>query len=137
MDENNRKIFEILTGPELIPSQLKQFKESVSESVNLDLGQLLFTAVECEQFEAAKIIIELGYDMNRENETMAYELFLCSQLNGSDFCTEFYLQQGLKVTDELITKIVGYAESNPDDFEIERTIDYVDKLILKYNKISI
>lgn len=130
---HKHRIIKLLSGTELNNRQLIQIRDCICNSENLDLGELLVFAVNCNQFEAAKIIIELGYDLNRESETIAYELLLCSQYNGSDFCVDFYIQQGLIITDDLLTKVIQLAETNPDDFIIEKVVDLVENLRKGYN----
>lgn len=133
MTEENRKLFMLLAGKELNEAQLKYFKSKLFNA-GLDVGELFLTAVVCGQFEAAKAIIDFGYDMNREHETMAYELFICANYNSSKFCIDFYITQGMKITEGLIEKIIEIAEENEFDFEFENTKKLVEELKSKMSK---
>lgn len=129
MTEENLKLFLLLAGKELTEGQLKYFKSKLFND-GLDIGELFMTAVVCKQFEAAKAIISFGWNINRESETMAYELFICANYNSSKFCIDFYLTQGLKITEGLIEKIIEIAEENEYDFDYENT----EKLIIELQK---
>ena len=133
MREENRNLFLLLAGRQLNFAQLNHFKSQLFND-GLDIGELFRTAVVCGQFEAAKVIIEFGFDMNREKELMAYELFICGNYNSSKFCVDFYLAHGLKITTELIDKMLKIAEEQQDDFDIENTLILVEELKLEMAK---
>jgi hypothetical protein len=97
-------------------------------NIGLDIGELFLTAVVCGQFEAAKAIIDFGWDMNRETEIMAYELFICANYNSSKFCLDFYLNNGFLITQVLIDQILSIGNEHWDDFESENTIRLVEEL---------
>jgi hypothetical protein len=122
----------LLAGKKLNKPQLKYFKNHLLNE-GLDISELLRTAVVCRQFEAAKAIISFGYNMNKETEQMGYELFICANYD-SKFCVDFYIQQGLKITDTLIKETMKNAEENSDDFEIEKTIALIEEL--KQNMVN-
>lgn len=130
MREELRNLFLLLAGRQLNFAQLNHFKSQLFND-GLDIGELFRTAVVCGQFEAAKVIIEFGFDMNREKELMAYELFICGNYNSSKFCVDFYLAHGLKITTELIDKILKIADDNREDFDYENTLKLVEELKLK------
>jgi hypothetical protein len=127
MTNENRKLFMLLAGKELNEEQLKYFKSKLFNK-DLDVGELFKTAVVCKQFEAAKEIVNFGWDMNKEHETMAYELFICANYNSSRFCIDFYLMNGLRITQELIDKILKFAEDEVNHFEFENTLKLVEEL---------
>lgn len=129
MTEENRKLFLLIGGKQLNEVQLKHFKTKLFNK-DLDIGELFLTAVSCGQFEAAKAIIDFSWDMNRETATdlMSYELFICANYNSSKFCVDFYLSQGLKITEELIAEMLKIAEEHQDDFDIENTVKLVEEL---------
>lgn len=126
MTEENEKLFMLLAGTELNEGQLKYFKSKLFNK-DLDIGELFKTAVVCKQLEAAKAIISFGWDMNREQETMSYELFICANYN-SKFCVDFYLSQGLKITQELIDKMLELAEEQEEYFDYNNTLELVNEL---------
>lgn len=128
MDTNQLNLIKLLAGLELNKRQLFQFRNSIEQATDLDLGELLIMAVQCEQFEAAKIIIKSGYDLNKEHETMALEFFLCSQYKSSKFCTDFYIEQGLRITNDFLMEILAIAESESDGFSIEDAVELIDEL---------
>jgi len=130
MTPENEKLFMLLAGKELNEWQLKFFKSKLINS-GLDIGELFKTAVVCKQFEAAKQIINFGFDMNKESEIMAYELFICANYNSSKFCVDFYLSQNLKITQALIDEMLKIAEENWEDFDYENTLKLVEELKLK------
>lgn len=130
MTPENEKLFMLLAGKELNEWQLKFFKSKLVNS-GLDIGELFKTAVVCKQFEAAKQIINFGFDMNKESEIMAYELFICANYNSSKFCVDFYLSQNLKITQALIDEMLKIAEENWEDFDYENTLKLVEELKLK------
>jgi len=127
MKQENHKLFMLLAGRELNEPQLKFLKSQLFND-GLDIAELFKMAVVCRQFEAAQSIIDFGFDMNKEYEIMAYELFICSQMKSSKFCIDFYLKQGLKITDTLLNEIMKHAEDNRNDFEIEKAIELIDEL---------
>ena len=129
MTDENHKLFMLLAGRELNDPQLRYFKNHLFNE-GLDIAELFLMAVVCRQFEAAKAIIDFGYDMNKEFEIMAYELFICSQMNGSRFCVDFYIEQGLKITDTLLKEIMKYAEENRNDFYYDKAVALVAELKL-------
>ena len=133
MTPENEKLFMLLTGKELNEWQLKFFKSKLVNS-GLDIGELFKTAVVFKQFEAAKQIINFGFDMNKESEIMAYELFICANFNSSKFCVDFYLSQNLKITQALIDEMLKIAEENWEDFEIENTLELIGELKQKMVK---
>jgi hypothetical protein len=129
MTPENEKLFMLLAGKELTEGQLKYFKSKLFNK-DLDIAELFKTAVVCKQFEAAKTIIDFGWDMNKEHEIMAYELFICANFNSSKFCIDFYITHGLMITEGLIEKIIEIAEENEYDFDFENT----EKLIIELQK---
>ncbi len=133
MTLENEKLFMMLAGKELNEAQLKFFKSKLFNE-GLDIGELFLTAVSCGQFEAAKTIINFGYDMNRESETIVYELFICGNINSSRFCIDFYISQGLKITQDLIDKILILAEEQEKYFDFNNTLELVDELKQKMIK---
>jgi hypothetical protein len=130
MTDENRKLFMLLAGRQLNQQQLKHFK-SMLFNQDLDIGELFLTAVSCRQLEAAKEIINFGWDMNREQEIMGQELFVCANYNTSKFCVDFYLSHGLKITQALIDEMLKIAEENWEDFDYENTLKLVEELKLK------
>ena len=126
MTEENHNLFLLIAGKQLNAPQLNFFKSKLFNE-GLNISELLRTAVVCRQFEAAKAIISFGYDMNKQTEQMGYELFICANYY-SKFCIDFYIQQGLKITDTLLKEIMKNAEENSDDFEIEKTIELIEEL---------
>lgn len=127
MNEENRKLFLLLSGKVLDYKQVSFFKSQLFNP-GLDVGELFMTAVICGQFEVAKLIIDFGWDMNRENEIMGQELFVCANYNSSKFCVDFYLSKGLKITQELIEKLLKIADDNRADFSYENTLKLVEEL---------
>lgn len=127
MTEENHKLFMLLAGRELNYPQLRYFKNHLFNE-GLDISELFIMSVVCHQFEAAKAIIDFGYDMNKEFETMAYELFICSQTSGSEFCIDFYIQNGLRITDTLLKEIMKQAEDNMNDFYYDKAVAFVEEL---------
>jgi len=131
MTEENRKLFMMVSGKTLTGGQLNFFKSQLYNE-GLDIGELFITCVVCaNQTQAAKAILDFGWDMNKKTEIMAYELFICSQYNSSKFCVDFYLSHGLKITQELIHKMLKIAEDNRADFDYESTLKLVEELKLK------
>lgn len=130
MTEGNRKLFMLLAGKKLTEGQLEYFKSKLFNK-DLDVGELFKTAVVCKQFEAAKVILEICFDINKESEIMGQELFICANYNSSKFCVDFYLSQGLKITQELIDKMLKIADENRADFDYENTLKLVVELKLK------
>ena len=123
----NRKLFMLLGRKQLSEKQLKFFKSKLFNK-DLDIGELFLTAVTCGQFEAAKAIIDFGWDLNRETEIMAHELFICSQYNSSKFCVSFYIAHGLKITQSLIDEILKLAQEHQADFDYGNTEKLVEEL---------
>lgn len=130
MTEENRKLFLLLAGKELNEAQLKYLKSKLFNE-GLDIGELFLTAVSCGQIDAAKIIIDFGWDMNKEGEIMAYELFICSNYNSSKFCVDFYLANGLKITDNLISEMIRIGIEHQDNFDIDNILKLVEELKIK------
>lgn len=126
MTEENHKLFMMLAGRELNEPQLEYFKSKLFNK-DLDIAELFFTAVSCEQFDAARTIINFGWDMNQETEAMAYELFICANYN-SKFCIDFYLSNGLKITQALLDKMLNLAEEQEYDFDYNNTLKLVTEL---------
>lgn len=126
MTEDNEKLFLLLAGKKLNEPQLQYFKSKLFND-GLDVGELFLTAVVCGQFKAAKEIINFGWDMNKE-QIMGQELFICANYNSSKFCVDFYLSHGLKITQELIDKMLKIAEENREDFDYENTLKLVEEL---------
>lgn len=128
MTEENEHLFMLLAGKQLTEGQLKYFKSKLFND-GLDTGQLFLTAVSCGQIEAAKAIINFGWDMNKEREIMACEMFVCGNFySGSKFCVDFYLFHGLKITQVLLDDILKIAQEHQEDFEIENTLKLVEEL---------
>lgn len=127
MSPKNEKLFMLLAGKELNEAQLKFFKSQLFND-GLNIAELFKTSVICSQFSAAKAIIDFGWDMNKEHEIMAYELFICANYNSSKFCVDFYLTQGLKITQALIDKMLELAEEQEEYFEYENTEKLVEEL---------
>ena len=124
----NERLFMMVAGKTLTSGQLKFFKSQLYNE-GLDIGELFLTCVSCSnQIEAAKAIIDFGWDMNKEKEIMSYELFICANYNSSKFCIDFYLAHGLKITHALIDEMLKIAEEHQDDFDIENTLKLVEEL---------
>jgi len=132
MTKQNHNLFLLIAGKQLNVPQLNFFKSKLLNE-GLDISELFRTAVVCRQFEAAKAIISFGYNMNKETEQMGYELFICANYD-SKFCIDFYIQQGLKITDALIKEIMKNAQENSDDFEVDKTIALIEEL--KQNMVN-
>lgn len=132
MTDGNRNLFLMLFGKELNEPQLKFLKSKLFNK-DLDISELFRTAVVCGQLDAAKEIINCGFNINKEFEAMAYELLICANYS-SKFCLDFYLTQGLKITDNLIAEMLKLAEEHQDHFEIENTYKLIEKLKLKMVK---
>lgn len=127
MTEKNHKLFMLLAGRELNEPQLKFLRSQLFNN-GLDISQLFLSAVSFRQYEAARVIISFGFDMNKEYEVMAYELFVCSQVSCSKYCIDFYIQHDLKITDRLLDEIVKFAQENSEDFEVENTFKLIAEL---------
>ena len=126
MTKQNHNLFLLVAGKQLNAPQLNFLKSKLFNE-GLDISELFRTAVVCRQFEAAKAIISFGYDMNKETEQMGFELFICANYD-SFFCVDFYIQQGLKITDKLLNQILKYAEENSEDFEVENSFNLIEEL---------
>ena len=123
MTPENEKLFMLLVGRALSDGQLKFFKSKLFNK-DLDIAELFKTAVVCKQFEAAKIILDFGYDQNRD-DTMPFEIYLCLHL--SKFCLDFYLENGLKITNELLDRILAIAVEHQEDFDFD--FEETEKLV--------
>lgn len=132
MTEENERLFMMVAGKTLTDGQLKFFKSKLF-NVDLDVAELFKTAVVCKQFEAAKIILDFGYDQNRD-DTMPFEIYLCLHL--SKFCLDFYLENGLIITNELLDEVLTIALEHQGDFdfeynETERLVEGLRQIIIK------
>ena len=104
-----------------------RFFKSKLFNVDLNIAELFKTAVVCRQFDAAKLILSFGYDQNRD-DTMPFEIYLCLHL--SKFCLDFYIENGLKITNEILDKILAIAIEHQKyfDFDFEETEKLVEEL---------
>ena len=131
MTVENRSLFLMLFGKELNEPQIRFFKSKLFNK-DLDIGQLFFTSVSCHQLAASRAILEMGWNINKQTDEMGYEmgyeLFICANYNSSKFCVDFYLANGLKITQTLLHKMLEFAEENQDEFDIENTIKLVEEL---------
>jgi len=116
-----------LFGKELNGVQLERFHGYLTNN-DVDFYELLFIAVSCEQFDAVKIILNSGFEINSDIKRLRAELFICSQYEGSKHYVDLYLANGLTITSELLTEINLIAQENSNHFEIERTYQFIAEL---------
>lgn len=129
MRDENRNLFMLLAGKQLNKAQLKYFKSKLFNE-GLDISELFRTAVVLSQFNAAKLLIDFGYDQNKD-ELTPWEVFLCSYYNGSKFALDFYISVGLKITQKLIDEVLVIAEEQIEYFDYEDAEELVKELKLK------
>lgn len=102
---------------------------------NTILGDLLVDRIKSGRFDEAKSIIDLGYEANRQSETIAVEMFLFSQLFTNQCCIDFYIRNGVEITSELLERILEMLSIFPNEFDTNKSIELVD-MLRKWQTIS-
>ena len=130
MTKENQELFHLVFGVKLGKTELEYLKSKLKNH-NLDIPELFITSVVCKQLDAARLIIDSGFDMNKEIEFLIYQLLMCSNYDSSMIYIDFYIQHGLIITEELLMGLRELAAYYSDSFYEDKVVSLIE-ILKKY-----